>query len=163
MRSKILCGIWAAVISFLLVLPASASAAYAASNTPNGGNGGLGNGMGSVTRSTGNESSVNRSDHGMHAQSTSNGLRTSSTSQYDVSVYGTGTGSQFFNLDPNVNKYDSVTADRDTGYRAQSYTSDLYRAQDTGSSRGMGWNWLGWLGLLGLFGLLGNRNPQRDR
>lgn len=152
MRRTILSGIWIAVVSVLLAVPA-----YAYSGTANGGNGGLGNGMG--TRAHANDGIfANRNGTRMHAQSNVGTTNTHATSNHDVSVYGTGTGSQFLNVNPHA----SGMTDRHPGYRTQSYPNDGYRALETTPTRRMGWEWLGLLGLFGLFGMR-SRNPQRER
>ncbi|MBO9609383.1 MAG: hypothetical protein J7639_25745 [Paenibacillaceae bacterium] len=128
MTKKMVTGLWALVVSVAVAVPA-----YAHGATSNG-NDGLGNGMGTGT-------------HGMHVQSYDNTTRAKGTPNYDVSVYGTGTGSQFLNVNANT----SGTTDRNPVYRMKSATNNANR-----------WGWLGLLGLVGLFGMW-NRNPQRDR
>lgn len=88
----------------------------------------------------------------------SNGVqsRTKSAPNYDVSVYGTPTGSQF----QNVNTNDVDMTDRNQNNKMQSTKG--YRPLNAANSRGMGWGWLGLLGLIGLLGIW-NRNPQRNR
>lgn len=135
MKSTMLRGLWVAVVSLMFAVPA-----YAHSGTTNGGNGGLGNGMGAR----------------MHVQSNEGPTRTNATTNHDVSVYGTGTGSQFLNVNANT----SGTVDGNPGYRTQSNTNRGYRALETTPSRGMGWGWLGLLGLVGIFGIW-SRNPRR--
>lgn len=141
MKSTWLRGLGVAVVSLMFAVPA-----YAHSATPNGGNGGLGNGMG--TR--------------MHVQSNDGQTRTNATSNHEISVYGTGTGSQFINVNRNGNV--PGTMDRTPGNLMPSNANNGYRARalETAPSRGMNWGWLGLLGLLGLFGIR-SRNPQRDR
>ncbi|MBD3919047.1 hypothetical protein H8B09_09800 [Paenibacillus sp. PR3] len=154
MRSKVLCGLWvAAVCLMMLSVPAFAYS----ETTTNGGNGGLGNGMGTSTHGSHEGISANQFGTGMHVQSYNGTASTRGTHNHEVSIYGTGTGSQFFNVNSNASA--SVTTERNLGYHAQSYTNDGYRALETNSSRGKGW---GWLGLIGLFGIF-KRNPQRDR
>ncbi|MFC5529825.1 WGxxGxxG family protein [Cohnella yongneupensis] len=153
MRKTILCGLWAAVVCLMFAVPV-----YAYSGTANGGNGGLGNGMGTGTHGTHDGISANRYDTRMYVQSTDGATRTKATPNYHVSVYGTGTGSQFLNVNANV----PGTMVRHPGYHTQSYENGGYRALETTSSKGMGWGWLGLLGLIGLFGIF-SRNPQRNR
>lgn len=155
MRSQILCGLWVAVVSLMISVPA-----YAYSETTNGGNGGLGNGMGTSTRGTHDGISANQFGNRIHVQSNDGATNTIGTHNHEVSVYGTGTGSQFLNVNRNTN--DGYGTSQIPGYRTQSYTNGGYRAMDTSSSRDMNWSWLGLLGLLGLFGLR-SRNPERGR
>ncbi len=147
MRNKMLCGLSVAVIASMLAVPV-----YAESGKTNGGNGGVGNGMG-----TGHH------DTSMHVRSIDRGNAMQSTRNHDVSIYGTGTGSQFWNV--NANQSNTGVTDGASTYRSQSYNNyntNGYRAAATTTVRKNSWGWLGWLGLLGLFGLR-NRNPQRDR
>lgn len=143
MRNKLLCGLSVAIVALMLAVPV-----YAYSGKANGGNGGLGNGMGTDDRGS-----------NMHVQSYDRGTRTQATGNHEVSVYGTGTGSQF----RNVNAYQNGTGatNRSPIYRSQSYETNGYRAAATTTDRNTSWGWLGWLGLLGLFGLR-NRNPERN-
>ncbi|TJY42806.1 hypothetical protein E5161_08165 [Cohnella pontilimi] len=152
MRSTMLRGLIVAVVFLLFAVPA-----YAHSATSNGGNGGLGNGMGTNTQG-GMHDGISAHRHGNKINVQSIDGSTITTHKRDVSIYGTGTGTQFLN----VNANDSKMTDGNPGDRTQSYTNDGYRALGTTSSRGMGWGWLGLLGLLGLFGIR-SRNPQRDR
>jgi len=138
MRSRIKTGLGIAALSLMLAAPA-----YAHTGTANGGNGGLGSGMGTPS----NGSNV-------RAQSVDR------TNGHEISVYGTGTGSQFRNVNPGNPGAAYVGNGYGNGNRT---TADgTYRTAATNSGRGIGW---GWLGLLGLFGLVGirNRNPQRNR
>ncbi|WP_027084555.1 WGxxGxxG family protein [Cohnella panacarvi] len=143
MKNKVLSGLCAAVVALMMV----AVPVYAESGKTNGGNGGLGNGMG-----------TDRHDH-MHVQSHNRGTRTQATGNREVSVYGTGTGSQFWNV--NANQRGTGMTNGASTYRSQSYNTNGYRAAAT-TERNTSWGWLGWLGLLGLFGLR-NRDPQRNR
>lgn len=149
MKSKWLHGVWIAVVSLMIAVPA-----YANTATTNGGNGGLGNGMKGMQNGT----SANRDHSRMHMQSNGNLTRTKSTPNYDISVYGTPTGSQF----QNVNANDNGMTDQNRDNRMQTNTNNGYRALNTNTTRGMDWGWLGLLGLIGLAGLF-NRNPQRNR
>jgi hypothetical protein len=151
MRRIILYALWVAIISLMFAIPA-----YAYSETANG-NGGLGNGMGTRTNSIHDGITANRYGTMMHDQSNHSATRTKTTPNYNISVYGTGTGSQFFNVNAN-----SPGMDRNPVNRTQSYTDGGYRTMETTTSRDMGWGWLGLLGLIGLFGIR-SRNPQRDR
>ncbi|WP_127529262.1 WGxxGxxG family protein [Paenibacillus kobensis] len=164
MRSKILLGLWVAAVSLLFSVPA-----YAYTGTTNGGNGGLGNGMGTSSHGIHDGISANQVGTKTYIHSTNgSAASTTGTSNHEVSVYGTGTGSQFLNVNPNanlnanLNANTPITTDHNSGYRTQSYANDGYRALDTTSSRNKGWGWLGLLGLLGLFGMR-SRNPQHDR
>lgn len=167
MRRTILCGIGAAAMALTLAVPAYAETS--------GGNGGLGNGMGTHTHGMQNGFSANQAGgNRMYVQSIDGTERAQSLTNHEVSVYGTGTGSQFLNgnsygtTDRNrgyraqSNVTDRNMTDRNTGYRTQSYANDGYRAMATTTSRHTDWGWLGLLGLLGLFGMR-SRNPQRDR
>jgi hypothetical protein len=149
MRSKIFCSLWIAALSLTFAVPANAY-----SDTANG-NGGLGNGMGTNTHTHG--VAANNNGTKMYVQSNDGVTRTKATSSHEVSVYGTGTGSQFFNVNANA----SGTLDHNPLYRTQSNDNGGYRALET-SSNDMDWSWLGLLGLLGLFGLR-SRNPERGR
>jgi len=141
MRNKLMYSLVAIVVVLMLAVPV-----YADSGNTNGGNGGLGNGMG-----TGNQGSS------MHVHSF-DGRATHVTDNRDVSVYGTGTGSQFWNMNAN----NTGARNGASTYRSPSYETNGYRAAATTTDRGTSWGWLGWLGLLGLLGLR-NRNPQRNR
>ncbi len=136
MRSRIKNGLWIAALSLTLAAPA-----HAYTGKANGGNGGLGNGMGTPSQGTGVRA------HGVGG-----------TTGHEISVYGTGTGSQFRNIHPGNpvtphNRIDNVT---------RTPTDGSYRAAAANTARGPSWGWLGLLGLLGLVGIR-NRNPQRDR
>ncbi|MFD0669921.1 WGxxGxxG family protein [Cohnella sp. GCM10027633] len=141
MKRKLFCGLALAVFSLLLAIPA-----YAYTGTADGGNGGLGNGMGNGTH-----------DSRLHVQSTDGSARTNQMPHHRVSVYGTDTGTQFLNVNPNV---PGLSA-RNPVLRPQSNANGGYRALATNDSNDMNWSWLGLLGLLGLFGIR-SRNPQRD-
>lgn len=154
MRRKSLCGLWVAVVSLMVAVPV-----YAYSDTANG-NGGLGNGMGTSTHSMHDHDGISANSYGtkMYVQSNDGATRTRATNNHAVSVYGTGTGSQFFNVNANA----TGTTDHNPLYRTQSYDNGGYRALETSTSNDMDWSWLGLLGLIGLFGLR-NRNPERGR
>lgn len=153
MKSTMLRGLCVAVVSLMFAVPA-----YAYSATTNGGNGGLGGGMGTNAHGMLDGISANRNGSKMYVQSNNSPTRTNAAPNRDVSVYGTGTGSQFMNINANT----SGTANNNPGYRTQSNANNGYRALETTPSRGMGWGWLGLLGLIGLFGIR-SRNPRRER
>lgn len=151
MRSKWLHGILIAVASLMIAVPAYANTAT------NGGNGGLGNGMG-TNKGMQNGISANQGNAGMNVRSNGVQTRSRTTPNYDVSVYGTGTGTQF----QNVNANDAGMTNHDRNNRMQTNTNDGYRPLNTNENRGMDWGWLGLLGLIGLTGLF-KRDPQRNR
>jgi MYXO-CTERM domain-containing protein len=151
MRRIILCGIWVAIVSLMFAIPTNAYSDRA------NGNDGLGNGMGTRTNSTHDGITANLYGTKMNAQSHDSATRTKATPNHEISVYGTGTGSQFFNVNANTSGMD-----RNPVNHTQTYMDGGYRTMETTSSRGMGWGWLGLLGLIGLFGIR-SRNPQRDR
>ncbi|MFB9274393.1 WGxxGxxG family protein [Cohnella cellulosilytica] len=139
MGNRIKTGLSIVALSLTLAAPAYANT----TGTANGGNGGMGNGMGT------------QSHHGA-------GVRAQGVdgkAGRGVSVYGTGTGSQFRTIDP-VNPGVTNSRVNDDGKRTS--TDGRYRAAATSTTRGSGWGWLGLLGLLGLVGFW-NRNPQRNR
>lgn len=147
----------------VLAVPAYADTGSSHRGKTGGGNGGLGQGMGT--------------NGGQLRSQSVNGMGARSTGNYDVSVYGTGTGTQFLN--DNLNAADTTTRAgyraqsysnapgtamngtmNGNGYRTQSYTNNSYRAAAADNDRD--WGWLGLFGLIGLAGLFG-RNPQRER
>jgi len=140
MRSQMKYALGVAGLSLMLAVPA-----YAYTGTANGGNDGLGNGMGK------------RNGTQVHAHGVGK------TTGHEISVYGTGTGSQFRS---GYTGTPAATTNRQDGYAPRTYadgTADgRYRTTAAAPARGIGW---GWLGLLGLFGLAGfrNRNPQENR
>ncbi|WP_336784633.1 WGxxGxxG family protein [Paenibacillus sp. MMO-177] len=146
MINKTLSGISMALITLLLASPVTADA-Y--SRTANGGNGGLGSGMGIESHGTHDEMSAKSYEPGH-----SDPLRTNARSNHDVSVYGTGTGSQFRYINANAigspNQINTQSGDR---YHATAVTT---------TRKNTGWGWLGLLGLLGLFGIR-SRNPERNK
>mgnify|MGYP001439724537 CR=1 FL=1 len=139
-KNILLRSIGVAVLSLMFAVPAYANPAQSAQ--ADGGNGGLGNGMGARPHVLADNGSVNAK----------------AASRHDVSVYGTGTGNQFRNVNANA----GMTTDRQPMDRTHANANDRVRTLDTVPSRGMSWGWLGLLGLLGLFGNR-SRNPQRDR
>jgi MYXO-CTERM domain-containing protein len=138
MRSRIKTALGIAALSLMLAAPA-----YAHAETANGGNGGLGNGMG--TPSNGSNVRAQNVDR---------------TNGHEISVYGTGTGSQFRSVNPGAPGTTNIN--NGYGYGNRTSADGAYRAAATNSGRGIGWGWLGLLGLFGLFGIR-NRNPQRNR
>jgi len=160
MKKLIKSGLLVAGVSIMLTVPA-----YAYTGNGNGGNGGLGNGMGNP------KSGAAQSGIGIRANGTgmrdgtkirSQGAR--SATDHDVSVYGTGTGSQFRNVNAGVPGMANRNVD---GYGARTYadgaTDGAYRTRAAAApARGMRWGWLGLLGLLGLAGMR-KRNPQDNR
>ncbi|MDR9854286.1 WGxxGxxG family protein [Paenibacillus sp. VCA1] len=148
MKRHIKSGFMAAVLSLMLTVPA-----YAHTTTEDGGNGGMGNGMGTVGTKAYDGSRYRINEVG-------------TTSNYDVSVYGTGTGSQYWNTNNQMIDTGRIQTNNYTGYGMNTLngnTDNRLRAASTPTDRG-GWNW-GWLGLLGLIGLAGmwGRNPGRER
>ncbi|MGO4106619.1 WGxxGxxG family protein [Paenibacillus sp. YAF4_2] len=145
MITKTLCGISIALITLLLASPPSSANAY--SGTANGGNGGLGSGMGIESPGT---------HHGMSTKSyepeQSDQMRTNARSNHEVSVYGTGTGSQFSHI--NAKAHGSTNL-------INTQSDDSYHATAATTTKNTGWGWLGLLGLLGLFGMR-SRNPERN-
>jgi MYXO-CTERM domain-containing protein len=95
-------------------------------------------------------------NEGISAKSYGPQSGTRALSNHDVSVYGTGTGSQF----SNVNANSLGAANRTPNNQMQSYTDNGLRALETTSTKPIQW---GWLGLLGLFGLFGARNRNSER
>jgi len=159
MKKRLLSALWVAGISLMLAVPA-----YAYTGTANGGNGGLGNGMGSYEKAEGKTSHARGTT--MHGGTGYRAQGTGTMRNRDVSVYGTGTGTQFLNGYGNDNRLrNGVTgtayAPGRYGARAYPNGAGTYRTAATTTSNGMGWGWLGLLGLLGLFGFR-SRNPQRD-
>ncbi|QHW29584.1 WGxxGxxG-CTERM domain-containing protein [Paenibacillus rhizovicinus] len=146
-------------MSMAIVTLMLATSASAYSGTANGGNGGLGSGMGTGTHGA-NEGmsakSYNLKMYGLPDETP----RTNANANKEVSVYGTGTGSQFWDVNGNP----IGTANRDHMYRTQSVASnDGYRAMSATTDNGKNWGNWGWLGLLGLVGLFGNRNRNPER
>ncbi len=135
MKSRFTSAFGIAVLSLTLAAPA-----YAYTGTANGGNGGLGNGMGTPS-----------AESHIHAQSTG------SATGHEISVYDTGTGSQFRNINPANTGTDSGRGDYTNRTPA-----GTYRTTAANPTRNAGWAWLGLLGLFGLIGLR-NRNPQGNR
>lgn len=154
-----LSGLWIPIVCLLFAVPA-----HAYSGTGNGGNGGLGNGMGThdmqdkndgySANSYGNKTYLPSNDGTTARMNDGTAARTN----HDVSIYGTGTGTQFLH----TNDHAATPVDRTPGYRMESSMNGEYRALETTSSNGSNWGWLGLLGLVGLFGMR-SRNPQRER
>jgi len=149
MKDRIKSGLLAAgMLAFMLTVPAYPHAA-----AEDGGNGGKGAGMG-----TGVGTLEANSVHGSAARP-----------NRDVSVYGTPTGSQYWNSN------DSDNTHRGSGVRTYSTTNGTdgihtnavrsdgrVHAASTTTNRSSNWGWLGLLGLIGLAGVRG-RNPERDK
>jgi hypothetical protein len=132
-----------------------ATPAYANTETANGGNGGLGGGIGTVV-----DDGISAKSNGtkMHSQS-NNPAKTNDKANYEVSVYGTGTGSQFWNVTANS----AGTASHTHNTLIGSNGNNGVRALDTtASDNRTRWGWLGLLGLIGLFGIR-SRNPERNK
>jgi len=142
MKKQLLSSFGAVAVAAML----SAVPAYAYSGSGDGGNGGLGNGMGmDATR-----------DARLHVESRDGAGALGTTPNHHVSVYGTGTGTQFRDVNANA-------ADANNRYRTYGNESvGGYRAAEATADRGSRWGWLGLLGLIGLAGLR-NANPQRNR
>lgn len=150
MKRRMVSGIWVVVVCLALMVPAFAHSGNANFAAEGYGNGGVGNGMG--TQADG----MNR---GKSPQMTIQSIDTgaaSNVTDHSVSVYGTGTGTQY------LNGYDNRTDNTANRYRTQSDTDGGYRTLETTTSRNFDWSWLGLLGLFGLFGLR-SRNPQHER
>jgi hypothetical protein len=143
MVTKILFRLSISLVTLSLFL---ASPVYAYTGMVNGGNGGLGSGMGTGAQVVDEGVSTKSYGSKMYNQSNDDLARTKTTSNYDVSIYGTGTGSQFWNENSNA----PGTANQ-TGYRATEATS----------TKNTKWGWLGLLGLLGFFGIR-SRNSERN-
>ncbi|XID92446.1 WGxxGxxG family protein [Paenibacillaceae bacterium WGS1546] len=148
MRKRIISGLWVAGVAVMLTVPAYAH------TTTDGGNGGLGNGMG--TYRTGTHAGIGTHANGKGMQGVHGAGR---APNYDVSVYGTGTGSQFRNVNPGT---PPGAAGGNAGFGVRTNTDGAYRTTAAAPARGGGWGWLGLLGLLGLAGMR-NRQPQGDR
>ncbi|MHA6485210.1 WGxxGxxG family protein [Paenibacillus sp. strain BS8-2] len=138
---------WLLRLSIPLVVLMTASHVYAYAGTDNGGNGGLGGGMG-TNRSVVNEGITTKSyDSRMDKMDHSS----------NVSVYGTGTGSQFLNVNTDTPR----AIGNIPQYQMDSYTGNDFHAASTTSTKTTNWSWLGLIGLLGLFGFR-SRNPERN-
>ncbi|MBB3130415.1 MYXO-CTERM domain-containing protein [Paenibacillus rhizosphaerae] len=151
MRQQLRIGVLIAGMSLMLAAPAFA---YGAAGTAqDGGNGGMGTGMGTGTIGT---QSTGGSQYRVNNVGT--------TSHYHVSVYGTGTGSQYLNTNYGTNNTGRMGTNSYTGSNTNMLTDNnrIRTNAATDTNRGGGW---GWLGLLGLIGLAGMRkgNPERDR
>lgn len=153
MRRTIISGLWVTIVSLMLAVPA-----YAHAGTANGGNGGLGNGMGHYGTGTHDGMSSNSNGTRMYDGSGYRAQGTRAAPDYEVSVYGTGTGSQF----RNVNAGAPGTRNPSEDYHSRMYTDGGYRATASTPTRGVGWGWLGLIGLIGLAGIF-SRKPQRNR
>ncbi|WP_256757707.1 WGxxGxxG family protein [Cohnella sp. WQ 127256] len=151
MRRTIISGLWVTVVTLMLALPA-----YAHTGTVNGGNGGLGNGMGHNGAGTHSGISSNSNETRMYDGTSYRVKGAKAAPNYEVSIYGTGTGSQFRTGYAGV----SGTTKPSEVYRTRTYTDGGYRTTATTPARGGGWAWLGLLGLIGLAGIW-SRNPQR--
>ncbi|MED5020438.1 hypothetical protein P9847_24520 [Paenibacillus chibensis] len=138
----------AASLSLMLTVPA-----YAHGTAEDGGNGGLGNGMGTMETKTSNGSNYRINEVGTGGN-------------YDVSVYGTSTGSQYWNTNHRIEP-DGARTNQYTGYHTNSITGNtdnrLHTTSTTTGRDGGSWGWLGLLGLFGLRGLMGRRTGDERR
>ncbi|WP_136605205.1 WGxxGxxG family protein [Paenibacillus dokdonensis] len=144
MKRQIKGGLLVAGLSLMLAVPA-----YAHTAAEDGGNGGMGNGMGTAKTNNGSNYKVNEVGTGPN---------------YDVSVYGTSTGSQYLNTKNRMIDTGRMETTNYNGNRPDMLSNSTDRGLHTNSTttnRGVG-SW-GWLGLLGLFGLAGMRNKNSDR
>lgn len=156
-------------LSLMLAVPAYAHTAAATDN----GNGGLGNGMGTFRSGTQHRMGTYQSGT-TYTGTTYSTKGTGKAPNYGVSVYGTGTGSQYWHTNSNTEVAGTgrVGTNNYTGYGANTnmdgrnidgrYTDGRYRTTAAATTRSYNWGWLGLLGLIGLAGMR-SRNPEGGR
>ncbi|RUS45796.1 hypothetical protein [Cohnella sp. AR92] len=129
MRRKIVSGLAVSAVTLMLAVPA-----YAYTGSADGGNGGLGNGMETKAHAGVSTYSVKGKSHGLAP----NGM----TRTKEVSVYGTGTGTQFLNPNaPGTTTTNQFQSYGTTTYPNSGYTGyGMNATTNTDGYRGYGTN-----------------------